>query len=87
MRETGKKTIFEAVQEIHQALKPLGVEIMAFEGSREIIVREGGRLEITARLSFPPNDTPAEAAQENTRKAMSTPAKAAPAPGKGRKTA
>jgi hypothetical protein len=27
------------------------------------------------------------AAQENTRKAMSTPEKAAPAPGKGRKTA
>jgi hypothetical protein len=45
------------------------------------------RLSSENRVNALSNIRVALAAQENTRKAMSTPAKAAPAPGKGRKSA
>lgn len=47
-----KKTSFEAVSEIREAVKPLGYEVTAFDSGRELFTREG-KSEINIRLSLP----------------------------------
>jgi hypothetical protein len=47
-----KKSVFEAVSEIRELIKPLGCEITAFDSGRELFTEEG-KSEINVRISLP----------------------------------
>jgi hypothetical protein len=50
-----KKTVFEAVSEIRETVKPLGYDVTSFDSGRELFASEGKR-EINIRFSLPADE-------------------------------